>query len=82
MRFHNIEDSIICVQICVAIHNFIVMTNKEELEEVPESFEVNAEEDEDEVEEESEEEEEEAGFEQEIGRSTSEKIMRKYFLNR
>lgn len=56
------------------------MTNKEELEEVPESFEVNAEEDEDEVEEESEE--EEAGFEQEIGRSTSEKIMRKYFLNR
>ena len=55
------------------------MTNKEELEEVPESFEVNAEEDEDEVEEESEE---EAGFEQEIGRSTSEKIMRKYFLNR
>ena len=80
MRFHNIEDSITCIQVCVAIHNYIVMTNKEELEEVPESFEVNAEEDEDEVEEESEE--EEAGFEQEIGRSTSEKIMRKYFLNR
>ena len=77
MRFHNIEDSIKCIQVCVAIHNYIAMTNKEELMEVPESFEVSAD-----STNEDEEDEDEAGFEHEIGRSTSEKIMRKYFLNR
>ena len=55
------------------------MTNREELMEVPESFEVSADSN---TENQDEEEEEVAGFDQEIGQSTSEKIMRKYFLNR
>lgn len=79
MRFHDIEESIMCIQVCVAIHNYIVMTNREELMEVPESFEVSADSN---TENQDEEEEEVAGFDQEIGQSTSEKIMRKYFLNR
>ena len=85
MRFQDIEESMMCIQVCVAIHNYIVMTNREELMEVPESFEVSADsntENQDEEEVEEEEEEEVAGFDQEIGQSTSEKIMRKYFLNR
>ena len=80
MRFQDIEESMMCIQVCVAIHNYIVMTNREELMEVPESFEVSA--DSNTENQDEEEEEEVAGFDQEIGQSTSEKIMRKYFLNR
>ena len=75
IRFVNIEDSIKMILVCVALHNYIIMNEKDDAFNVPKPFQENNDEEGLPNVEENEE------LEEIVGMSTSERIMRKYFQN-
>ena len=75
IRFVNIEDSIKMILVCVALHNYIIMNEKDDAFNVPKPFQENNDKEGLPNVEENEE------LEEIVGMSTSERIMRKYFQN-
>ena len=76
IRFEDIDDSIMLINVCVALHNFIAMNSAEEAEEAPPTFDqVFQQQDSQQNNEEDDEEENDEMAEDDLDMPTSEKIM-------